>query len=234
VGVIKLNRNEKYEIGKKTQKMSGEGSIYLLRSGTSDHYKIGRTVDSAAKRRKTLKTGNPEPLHILHEWRVPDRHGEFETMLHMTYVSQRLHSADSTEFFAFPDKTEQQLIAEINAVYDEFSRRLEGPADADSEQAFDTCLDDVDDELQALLARHRMLHAEIKLKTMECEFIDRQIKHRIGGHAGFTLPGRERPLVSWKTMETKRFDQSAFAKSHPDLFATFQKVSTTRRFVVHD
>jgi predicted phage-related endonuclease len=144
-----------------------------------------------------------------------------------------LHTADSTEFFDFGDTSEISLVDEIQKHHDDFVKRLQVPAKMECNQT-DQELLAPDDSLQELLTRHRKLQANIKLLEMECAFIDTQIKQRIGGHAGYTLPGRTRPLVSWKETTINRFDQKAFKEAHENLFKQFVKPSVSRRFTVHD
>lgn len=38
--------------------------------------------------------------------------------------------------------------------------------------------------------------------------------------------------VTWSTVESRRFDQSGFKASHPDLFEEFRVLSESRRFTV--
>lgn len=46
--------------------------------------------------------------------------------------------------------------------------------------------------------------------------------------ATLTLDGK--PILTWKSQDTNRFDQTAFKEAHPELFEQFKKVSTSRVF----
>ena len=39
-------------------------------------------------------------------------------------------------------------------------------------------------------------------------------------------------LITWKTINTNRFDSAAFKLTHADLFNQFSRSTTTRRFVI--
>jgi putative phage-type endonuclease len=54
------------------------------------------------------------------------------------------------------------------------------------------------------------------------------IKLHMREAATLTLDGK--PILTWKSQETNRFDQTAFKEAHPELFEQFKKVSTSRVF----
>ena len=101
--------------------MASPGTVYLLRNGDSDVYKIGRTRTTAKRRRGGLSTGNPERLTTVKEWAVPARHGEFEQLLHCTFADRRLRSGDSTEFFDFAGVPVHELVAQIDREHASFA-----------------------------------------------------------------------------------------------------------------
>ena len=211
----------------------GSGIVYLLRHGNTRTYKIGRTVGSALKRRKTLTTGNPEQLHLVAQWEVPEKHTEFEKMLHLNFAHHRLRAADSTEFFDFEAVDEPSLTARIDAMFASFCARIEVLRDCDSEQTEQSCID-ADECTKALIAEHRRLTNQIKLLQMECSEVDAKLKKKISGHAGIKHDGRERPIVSWTTIKSERFDSHKFKEAHPEIYKAFTNTISFRTFRVLD
>lgn len=69
-------------------------SIYLIRIGTSDHIKIGISVDVHARLR-TLQTSTPYPLSLIEHFVVTNAY-DVEQSLHNQYADKRL----SGEWFA--------------------------------------------------------------------------------------------------------------------------------------
>lgn len=48
--------------------MTGTGTIYLIRAGSTNLYKIGFTTKTPEKRMASLQTGNPYPLEVVSSW----------------------------------------------------------------------------------------------------------------------------------------------------------------------
>ncbi|MBN1202642.1 MAG: GIY-YIG nuclease family protein [Anaerolineae bacterium] len=78
------------EQGKANQEIdqhSGRGKVYLLKS--QSYYKIGMTRGSVEERVRSLKTGNPSKIEIVHviETNQPER---VEAELHQQYAVKRV------------------------------------------------------------------------------------------------------------------------------------------------
>ena len=87
------------------------------------------------------------------------------------------------------------------------------------------------DELEAKvnsLRELRNLEAEIKA---EITAIEDEIKAEMLAKNTDVLAGQN-CVVSWKTILTSRFDTSAFKIAHSDLFAKYNRKTTSRRFVI--
>lgn len=207
--------------------------MYLLRHGNTRTYKIGRTIGSAMKRRKTLTTGNPEQLHLVAQWEVPEKHTEFERLLHLKFSANRLRAADSTEFFDFQTVDEPSLTARIDILFTSFCERMDVLRNCDSEQTEQSCID-ADDGTKALIAEHRRLTNQIKLLQMECSEVDAKLKKKISGHAGIKHDSREKPIVSWNTIRSERFDSHKFKEAHPEIYKAFTNKISFRTFRVLD
>ena len=74
--------------------------------------------------------------------------------------------------------------------------------------------------------------AFLKLNAKESEkaieTVTDKIKLYMRDASTLTLDGA--PILTWKTQETNRFDQTAFKETHPELFEQFKKASTSRVF----
>jgi hypothetical protein len=214
--------------------MSGEGSVYLLRHGDSRVYKIGRTRDTPANRKRHgLATGNPEVLTVVQSWLCDARHGEFEGLLHNTFNNQRVYDRESTEFFDFSHRDEASVVADIDQLHRQFMSVVLATTEVqDLAQADDTVLD-TDDELTVLVTEHRRLQAEIKLRQFWCAAVDAKIKRRIGAHAGVRWGTSVKPSITWKTQSTTRLDQKGLKEAYPAIHAEFSKKADTRVFRVY-
>lgn len=83
-------------------------------------------------------------------------------------------------------------------------------------------------ELQA----YRELDAQIKaLKEIQSTLRGR-IEDALGDHELGLVDGE--PAAMYKFIKSRRFDQKAFAKAHPQLAAEFVTVTESRRFKVVD
>lgn len=79
------------------------------------------------------------------------------------------------------------------------------------------------------LERREELRQDIKRLETELSGIDALLKSRLQDHAiGECGPY----LVKWTNMTRNAFDVSAFQKQYPDIYQTYCKPSTTRRFTV--
>jgi hypothetical protein len=169
---------------------------------------------------------------LVREWKVPLAHGAFERLLHAKFNDQRLHTSDATEFFQITD--ELKTVTEIDTVLAMFLARLANAGAIRDIQQEDEELVPVDADTHRLLARRRDLSAQTQLLTAERSDVDAQIKHIIGSHAGVQEGTRTRPLATWKTTNSHRFDQDAFKKDYPDLFSQYNISTRTRRYCVLD
>ena len=86
--------------------------IYLIREGTTDHYKLGRSVN-VQRRLKQLNSGNPRPLHIRYSLKKPDAKN-VEKSLHIYYASHRLDT--EYEWFTFTEAETVKVCEKIKTV----------------------------------------------------------------------------------------------------------------------
>ena len=82
-----------------------QGYIYLIHMESTPFYKIGMSLDPQIRLR-TLQTGNPHPLHLLHTQAVQDMRSA-ELSLHRQFEAQRVPNLNVREWFNFQDGTGQ-------------------------------------------------------------------------------------------------------------------------------
>jgi hypothetical protein len=209
--------------------MTSAGQVYLLQSGGTNRFKIGRTASSPEKRRRTLATGNPDDLREVKSWHLPDRHGEFERLAHAAFSAERIVDADATEFFVID--AIGPAVTRLDALHTEFLQQVAADAAVHGVPQSDDTRVPPDEAVLGLIGRRRALRARVQLLQFQCATIDAQLKQAILGHAGVAGAG-ERLLVSWRTVSTTRFDHAAFKRKHPDLTAEFTNTACARRFCV--
>lgn len=79
-------------------------------------------------------------------------------------------------------------------------------------------------ELRELLRMEEELNSQI-------EALKDQIKAHMTGEGTDTLSGTDYK-VTWKEVESTRFDTIAFKKAHADLYAAFSGKTVSKRFLV--
>lgn len=212
--------------------MSGAGNVYLLRHGASSWYKIGRTINTAAKRMCSgLATGNPEGLTEVASWFCETRHGDFEGYLHAFFQKHHLHGRAATEFFDFTNVyTEEELVAVINKEYDAFITDLV-PAETTVPVQTTEDLKPCNEQIAELVKERRALAATVKMAEIRMKSIDLLLKQYINEHAGL-MDDEGRPLFTWKSHQRTALDTAALRESHPDIAAAFTKTTTSRTFLM--
>jgi hypothetical protein len=212
--------------------MSGAGNVYLLRHGATSWYKIGRTINTAAKRICTgLATGNPEGLTEVTSWFCETRHGDFEGYLHALFQKHHLHGRAATEFFDFTGVyTEEELVAIISKEFDTFTVDLipenkEVPVQVTDEMK--VC----NEQIAELVKERRALAATVKMAEIRMRSVDILLKQYIDGNAGL-MDDERRPLFTWKSHQRQSLDTTALRENHPDIAAAFTKSSTSRTFLM--
>ncbi len=210
--------------------MSGPGNVYLLRHGTSHWYKIGRTINTAAKRICSgLATGNPEGLTEVASWFCETRHGDFESLLHALFQEYHLHGRTATEFFDFSHAmTEEQLRTLIDKEHQAFTADLINESEEPVVQTSEA-FKPGNVQVETLLQERRALAATVKRAEIRMKTIDALLKQYISSDAGLEdLDGRQ--AISWKTQQRQVLDSAALRQAHPDLAATFTKTTDVRVF----
>lgn len=196
--------------------------VYLFRSGDTCRYKIGRTKHCAAKRRRALRTGNPDPLCLIKEWPVPENAHGFERLLHATFQPQRLIESDATEFFEFENI--DAIVRRIDELHQEFT--TQPPSMPDVEQTSDELVP-LSDALLSTIRKRQNLSAQIYLLQQQRDALDVDIKRSIGASAG--IQGTHRALATWRTTSSHRIDTQSLVRDHPEMAFKYRVPVVSRR-----
>ena len=72
------------------------------------------------------------------------------------------------------------------------------------------------------------LKRDIKVSSDRADEIEFQIQTFMEPAAALAFNGQK--LVTWKSQQSSRFDQKAFAQDQPEVFAKYKRVSESRVF----
>lgn len=86
-------------------------------------------------------------------------------------------------------------------------------------------------ELQAKVQELRELRRFIEELTTEADAITDAIKAQMTSEGVDTLRGDDFK-ITWREVQSSRFDSKAFKAAMPDLYGQFMKPSTARRFIL--
>lgn len=87
-----------------------------------------------------------------------------------------------------------------------------------------------DETLFEGVQRLRNIREQIKALTAESDEIVASIKFKMGNVELLSVGDKVKP-VRWGSAKTTRFDSKSFKKAHPELYAEYSSVSSSRRFV---
>ena len=192
--------------------------VYVLRSGSGNVFKIGRTRGDVDARIKKLSTGNPQPLTRFDVIET-DHESLCENFLHNRLRTRR----QGGEFFALDPGELELVIAEARRFIAEFVPKQTEAARLATEENDERILDPdaahIDTYQQLLQVREALDDLELQREQLETA-----LKLAIGTAAG--LDG----LASWKTHSTQRFDTDTFKVAEPVLYSQYVHDSRVRTF----
>jgi hypothetical protein len=195
--------------------------VYVLRSGTSNVFKIGRALDRE-RRMRNLATGNPQPLSLFACIETEDATSA-EKYLHHRLRSHRSQRSLAREFFEIDPEDLAAIIDDARAFLDDFipkrheaeqlaaqesDGRVLAPGTADWERYAN--LIDVRESLDGLELKRRALEAGFKIAIGSADGIE--------------------GLATWRSQSRGRFDQEALRVVEPAIFERFVIVERHRPF----
>lgn len=184
------------------------GCVYVLRNGTRNEFKIGRTKGS-----KQLAHQANSRLSEFAEIQTEDEIA-CETFLHQRLRSMRIINSDGTEFFEVSPSELAQALHEAEEFVDEFLKAKQQAEDFSRlEEAPNARLiapSASDLEIYSKLLKVREAQDRLKVRR---QFFESKLKVSIGFFSG--IEG----LATWKGSWQKHFDLLALRKQDPDLYA---------------
>lgn len=184
--------------------------VYVLREGSSNIFKVGRTkgdVDAVIRR---LRTGNSQPLSIFEEI-LTDEESACEAFFHRHLREYRVVRGGGWEFFQVDPEVMRRAVANLRDMFDE-SRQLAREVGLLQKEVSDDTLLEPTNEDYGLFQRLLQIKREQDLLACECELIESKLKKRIGHSAGV------RGIATWRTSVTRRYDEKVFGESDPELY----------------
>lgn len=195
--------------------------VYVLRSGGSNLFKIGRALD-LERRMRNLATGNPEPLSVFTCIETEDA-ALAEKYLHHRLRSHRSHRSMAREFFEIDLDALAAIVGDARAFLDDFvPKRRSAEQLATRESDGRLLVPDAADWVRyttLLDVRETLDGLELKRRTLEAEF-----KIAIGSADG--LDG----IATWRSQSRTRFDQDSFRNADPLTYERFLIVDRSRHF----
>jgi len=197
--------------------------VYVLRSGTENIFKIGRTTRDVDARIYQLSTGNPQPL-TKYAVIETDYDTVCEKYLHRRLCTKRINNGSTQqEFFAIKP-------GELDPILDEASAYLRDslPVILDAKtiaaQDSDGSVKTPGNEEQSIYQELLVLEEQSAKLDMRRDYLESRLKVAIG--TAEVLDG----IAVWKTQTSTRLDGSALKQQEPETFGRYLKESKSRPF----
>ncbi|PYM19706.1 MAG: hypothetical protein DMD81_03255 [Candidatus Rokuibacteriota bacterium] len=198
------------------------GYVYVLRSGSENLFKIGRTDGDVDARIRQLATGNPHPLTKFDV--IQTEHDSLcETYLHRMLRSRKSLASDAREFFAITPAELAPVIRDAREFLAEFVAK-QAEADRLAEAETDGVLLKPGDPEWSVYRSLLAAREEEDTYRYQRQLLENTIKIAIGRSDGLES------LATWKTQTVERLDQAALKSAQPDVFKMYAKTSRVRVF----
>jgi hypothetical protein len=196
--------------------------VYILRSGSEDLFKIGRTRGDLEARIKQLSTGNPYPLTVFDVIETDDD-APCETYLHGSLRSRRCTESGAREFFSLTTTELEEAIRDARRYLEEDLPKQKEADRLAEEESDGRILRPGDEEWETYRGLLQACQDEHHICTHRAR-LENELKLTIGKADG--LDG----VATWKSHLVTRFDATAFKRAEPDLYQTFLRESRARQF----
>jgi predicted phage-related endonuclease len=181
--------------------------VYVFQSGSTNHFKIGRTKGDIEDRRKDLSTGNPQPL-VLFDHIETDYDSLVEKYLHTLFFEFSSQDSDAKEFFNIaPDALRQGLSKARKFLENYIPLYLEAEALKSVEPTEE--IKTADDHILELYKELRRLKGKIEILKFEYQMIENELKSKVGNAMG--IDG----VAMWKTQVSLVLDQKSLKENLP-------------------
>jgi hypothetical protein len=197
------------------------GYVYILRSGETDCFKIGRTESDVEARIKQLSTGNP--LLALFDVIETEHASKAEKFIHNRLQASRYRGRAAKEFFVItPDLMGDEIQLARDYAENDLPRLAEVAklAAGDCEDAWIAPTERATRIVDELL----VVRAQLAVLANSKERLEADLKLLIGTAVG--VEG----LASWNVVEGHRLDAVALARDEPILYARYYVPTRQRSF----
>lgn len=196
----------------------GGATLYVLRAGVEDLYKVGRTTAPLERRVAQLNTGAARKLSPVASFAVPQALlCKCESWVHAALRELAAAEAGGKEFFRCA--CEAALRERVRLAWQEFLS-LAGAVEGAGDDAA---------KLAELFGERRRVVGELKRLELRKALIEEHLLPRC--EEGFSV--EERPLLSWQKRSCDRFDLEAFRQDHPELAAVYMRPRVVRTPIFH-
>ena len=196
--------------------------VYILRSGSENLFKIGRTDRDVDGRVRQLATGNP---YRLTKFDVIETEYDVlcETYLHRMLRSKRSLASEAREFFAISPEELGLIISEARGFLADFVAN-QIHAERLAEEESNGLLLKPSDSDWSIYAKLLAVREEEDSFRYQRELLENKLKIAIGKSDG--LDG----IATWRAQSVERLDQNALKFAEPEIFKAFLKSSRVRVF----
>lgn len=184
--------------------------VYVLREGSSNVFKIGRTSGDTDSVIRRLQTGNSQPLSLF-DLVVTEQESACEAFFHRRLRSRRPMQGGGWEFFEVEAAEMRRIVSEFRAMFEQLEEARQAVSNLIDQQSRDLLIEPSPEDRDLLLRLMRNKEEQEYLR-FECELIESQLKRRIGTASGI------RGLATWKTQLTRRYNDKLFRDSEPDTY----------------
>ena len=199
--------------------------VYILRSGDTNFYKIGRTRRDVELRRKELSTGTPSALSLVTA--INTKHDALaEKLLHDKLINYHVNNVDAKEFYHIEDVDKLlDAVKDVKAYLTEFVTLKEEELIYKDVIATGGMLDK-DESSNDLHKRLIKIKQDIRMLEASKEIIELRLKQKIKHNKGI------KGVATWNTVSRVTFEYTRFRQTHPDLWTEFSVETLTRPFKV--
>jgi hypothetical protein len=200
--------------------------VYVLQSGSSHLFKIGRTSGNVEKRIKQLNTGNPHSLTTFDVIETEEA-ACCETYLHQRLRTSKHFGSGGTEFFEIAPDDIRSILQDAREFLIQYVAARKLADEYQSTQSEDRSIEP-SAELQNDYRRLLEIRRQIDMLTFERELIEFRLKAALGSAS--ELKG----IATWKTHLSPFFDKKTFRQDNPNLYAEYETKRPQRTFRLVD
>jgi signal transduction histidine kinase len=205
-----MNEGEAFELA----------SVYCFQLGSGDCFKVGRTKNSPADRKRGLATGSPEKLSLYREIRT-EYASELEKYTHQLLDEKR---AENGEFFYVTAHELDDAVNRAIAFVEEAQPLICEANSLRAMRALNATFVEPLNEMLDVYRELRKLHRDKYFVEQQIAFLESKIQVAIGDNSGM------RDIASWKWTDRWTMDIERFRREQETLYDEYKRNSGSRRF----